>query len=318
MTGRLTDSLVAAMLRRARAGDPELRAFRDHELVREVGRGAQGVVYLARRTGSGELVALKLMPAGHHAEPSAWFAFRREFSMIRALRHRNIVEYLGSGVSGHGLYLACEYCAGGSLDRLVAQRGGALPVDEAVAITLDVLDGLRYAHEATIPAVHAGGDRTPARGLVHRDVKPHNILLTGAGSRRVAKLADFGLAKAFEHAGLSGHTRTGAIGGSIPFMPRGQLINYKYAGPEVDVWAAAACLYWMLTGTTPRDFPPGEDPIAVGLRNPVVPVRERLPSVPARVAAVLDAALVDASITTADALARALREIGPGQSASAT
>jgi len=310
MTARRTDSLVSGMLRRARAGDPELRAFRDHELVRELGRGAQGVVYLASRTGSGEPVALKLMLAGQHAEPGAWFAFRREFETIRALRHRNIIEFLGTGVSGHAFYVMCEYCAGGSLDRLVAERGGTLPLDEAVPITLDVLDGLRYAHEATIPALHAGGDRTPARGLVHRDVKPHNILLTSAGPRRVAKLADFGLAKAFEHAGLSGHTRTGAIGGSIPFMPRSQLINYKYAGPEVDVWAAAACLYWMLTGATPRDFPSDKDPVTVGLRDPVVPIRERLPSVPAPVAAILDEALVDASITTADELARALQGTG--------
>lgn len=304
------DTIVSAMLRAASAGDPAFDAFRGYELVRELGRGGQGVVYLARHTGSGELVALKLLLARVAVDPSARFGFLREFESIRALRHANIVEFLGGGVSGSEFYFTCEYCPGGSVDQLVARRGGPLSLDEAVPIALQALDGLRHAHQATIPAVRrVDGQVAQARGLVHRDIKPPNILLSG--SRPVAKLADFGLAKAFDHAGLSGHTRTGAVGGTIPFMARTQLINYKFAGPEVDVWAVAACLYWMLTGATPRDFPADKDPVAVALREPAVRIRERVPSVPLRLAAVLDEALVDKpriSITTADELARALRD----------
>ncbi|MGH3940907.1 MAG: serine/threonine-protein kinase [Pseudonocardiaceae bacterium] len=304
------DPIVSAMLRAAGAGDPAFDAFRRYELVRELGRGGQGVVYLARHTGSGELVALKLLLAHVAVDPSARFGFLREFENIRALRHANIVEFLGSGVSGSEFYFTCEYCAGGSVDQLVARRGGTLSLDEAVPIVLQALDGLRYAHQAAIPALrHVDGPVAQARGLVHRDIKPSNILLSGA--RPVAKLADFGLAKAFDQAGLSGHTRTGAVGGTIPFMARPQLINYKFAGPEVDVWAVAACLYWMLTGATPRDFPVGKDPVAVALREPSVRIRERGPSVPPRMAAVIDEALVDKpriTIATADELALALRD----------
>ncbi|MDY7089687.1 MAG: hypothetical protein SYR96_31855 [Actinomycetota bacterium] len=79
-------------------------------------------------------------------------------------------------------------------------------------------------------------------------------------------------------------------------MPRRQVIDYKYAGPEVDRWALTACLYWMLTGTTPRDFPAGADPVAVVLREPPTPVRERLPSLPAALAAAVDAALNESQI----------------------
>lgn len=150
---------------------------------------------------------------------------------------------------------------------------------EALCVVRQVLAGLAHAHRAELPALRQqDGTATLVRGLVHRDVKPANILLSGSGSdgRPVVKLADFGLAKAFERAGLSGHTRTGAMGGTIPFMARTQLIGYKYAGPEVDVWASAACLYWMLTGATPRDFPQHKDPIAVALREPVVPVRSAI------------------------------------------
>jgi serine/threonine protein kinase len=309
---RPPETIMSAMLRAASAGDPAFDAFTGYELVRELGRGAQGVVYLARHTGSGELVALKLLLAQVSVDPSARFGFLREFENIRALRHANIVEFRGSGASGDEFYFTCEYCAGGSVDQLVARRGGVLSLEEALPIVWQALDGLRYAHEATIPAVrHADGRVAEARGLVHRDIKPPNILLIGSGSRRVAKLGDFGLAKAFDLAGLSGHTRTGAIGGTIPFMARTQLINYRFAGPEVDVWAVAACLYWMLTGATPRDFPADRDPVAVALREPVVPIRARRSSVPPRLAAVVDEALVDKpriSITTADELARALRD----------
>ena len=85
-------------------------------------------------------------------------------------------------------------------------------------------------------------------------LSPHNILLAEGRGVTVAKVSDYGLGKAFDRAGLSGHTRTGSTAGKPWFMPRQQVVNFKYAGPEVDVWAAAACIYNMLTGATPRIF----------------------------------------------------------------
>ena len=76
----------------------------------------------------------------------------------------------------------------------------------------------------------------------------------------VAKVGDYGLSKAFDLAGLSGQTCTGAVAGTPAFLPRQQVINFKYARPEVDVWAAAAFLYYLLTVRPPREFPPGMDP----------------------------------------------------------
>ncbi|MEV6242450.1 FHA domain-containing serine/threonine-protein kinase [Lentzea sp. NPDC051838] len=278
--------------------------FPGYEVLHELGRGAQGTVHLARDNDSGSLVALKVMTAyDEFVDENARFAFLREYESIRALRHPHIVDFRGNALSGNEFWFACEYCPGGDLDALVARRG-PLPLDLALPLTLQVLDGLAYAHTAPVPGVDG-----LATGLVHRDVKPHNILLTGPADRPIAKLADFGLAKAFEHAGLSGHTRTGGFGGSIPFVPRSQLMGFRDAGPEVDVWATAACLYWMLTGATPRDFPRGSDEVTVALHAPVVPVRERLPGLPARLASVIDEALVDSPahlITRADELADAL------------
>ncbi|MGC9536088.1 protein kinase domain-containing protein [Streptomyces sp. UG1] len=303
--------------------DPDAGAD-GYDILRELGRGSQSVVHLARRRGSGELVALKRILVTGPVDESARFALRRELATIRALRHPNIVEVRDSGDRHDRFFLAYEYCPGGTLEQLAARHGGRVPAGEALPIVHQVLSALDHAHRAPIPGTRrtscpsTSGTTAPAtatvtRGLVHRDVKPANILLgaPGADGRQQVKLADFGLAKAFELAGLSGHTRTGAMGGTIPFTPRAQLLDYKYAGPEVDVWATAACLYWLLTGATPRDFPPDRDPVAIALREPVVPVMDRDPSVPPGLARVVDEALVDTpaiAVRTARELARALRE----------
>lgn len=260
--------------------------FAGYALERELGRGAQGVVFLARR--DDEPVALKVL---HDIRPDAAALFLREVTTARALRHPNIVELRDAGTDP-APYLVSTYCAGGSVDSL-----DRLTAAEAVRVTLDVLAGLAHAHAAEVPGVRlADGTTRSTRGVVHRDVKPQNVLVAGG----VARLADFGLAKAYEVAGLSGLTRTGQQGGSLGFMPRAQVLNFRHAPPSVDVWAAAATLYWMLTGATPRDFPAGADPVAVVLREHAVPVGVREPAVPARLAAAVDEVLADQRSVTAE------------------
>ena len=106
-------------------------------------------------------------------------------------------------------------------------------------------------------------------------------------------MGDYGLAKAFDQAGLSGLTCTGAVAGTPYFMPRQQVLDFRFAQPEVDVWAASASLYNMLTGACPRDFPRGEDRWQVVLHTRPVPIRERNAAVPKRLADVIDEALID-------------------------
>ena len=130
-------------------------------------------------------------------------------------------------------------------------------------------------------------------GVVHRDIKPANLLLTGEPSAPVVKVGDFGIAKAFDLAGLSGMTRTGNIIGTARYMPRQLVIDFKYARPAVDVWAMAASLYELLTGAVPRDFPPGCEPFLVVLHQGAVPIRQRNPTIPQRLAEIIDHALQD-------------------------
>ena len=294
------DEAIAALLARLVAGKVELPAIEGYELDEEIGRGGQGVVYKARHRDSGELVAVKMMLAKVAVNERSRAMFEREIAGVQALEHPHVVAFRESGKAGPAWFFTSEYCAGGSADDLVTKRG-PLPPETAVPIVLQALDGLAHAHTVALP--------DGSVGLVHRDIKPSNILLARNGTDVVAKLADFGLSKAFDKAGLSGMTMSGTIGGTVPFMARPQVVSFKYAKPEVDVWSMAATLYWMLTGRYARHFPEDQDPIRVILDTSAIPIRKRNPKIPKRLAEVIDEALIDKPITVTSAaeLAAALR-----------
>jgi eukaryotic-like serine/threonine-protein kinase len=251
--------------------------------LRELGRGGMGVVWLARHERTQREVALKVMLPKVAAEPRAVKRFLHEMSNHGVLRHRHVVAVDDIGYANGTFYMTLEYCAGGSVAGLIKQRGGKLPLNEAVEIALQALIGLDYAHNAL----------GPGKGFVHRDVKPANLFLTGNAKDRVVKVGDFGLAKAFDDAGLSGSTRTGDTAGTPHYMPRQQVIDFKYARPDVDVWALAATLYKMLTGFVPRDSREDLDPWLVVLEDPPVPIRQRDAGIPIKLATLLDDALRD-------------------------
>jgi serine/threonine protein kinase len=130
----------------------------------------------------------------------------------------------------------------------------------------------------------------------------------------VAKVGDFGLGKAFDQAGLSGLTRTGAKAGKPWYMARQQVVNFKDVPKAVDVWALAACLYRCLTGTYVRDFPEDVDQWQVILYSSPVPIRDRDPTIPRALAEVIDEALreqPEIGFSTPAAFRDALREAWP-------
>jgi hypothetical protein len=276
-------AFLCAQCRQQQGGVVQEVAVRGYTILKELGRGGMGSVWLARHDRTGRLAAIKVMLPQVAADERAVKRFLREMANSRILHHPNIVRVEDSGFSRGVFFLTLEYCDGGSAAGLMKQRGGVLSVDEAVEITLQGLEGLHYAHNVF----------GPGRGLVHRDLKPANLLLCGSGSARIAKVGDYGLSKAFDDAGLSGGTRTGEAAGTPHFMARQQVIDFKFAEPEVDVWAMAASLYHMLTGAVPRDFPKDRDPWLVVLETPPVPIRRRKPSLPKALAEVIDQALVE-------------------------
>lgn len=304
--------ILESLLARANACDPQVLVFQNYRIVREVGRGGMGAVYLAQHIGTGKQVALKVMLPETATSEKAIVNFLREVENTKTLKHPNVVEMRDWGFSRGIFFFTLEYCDGGSVDNLMRRRGGTLTVNEAAQITLQALDGLGYAHNAEIPFVRLG-DGTIGRGcgLVHRDLSPHNIFLSYLDDTCIAKIGDYGLAKAFDWAGLSGQTRTGATAGKPWFMTRQQILNFKYARPEVDIWAMAASLYCMLTGFYPRDFSRGADPWKAVLQNDPIPIRHRDASIPHRLAEVIDTALIEEPhfhFQTAAAFKQALAE----------
>jgi len=220
--------------------------------------------------------------------------FLREAENTKALNHPHVVQLKEAGYSEDTFFFTLEYCEGGSLADFISRRSGKLDLETAIPIIKQVLEGLVYAHNAYLPEVKLADSRVnTGRGLVHRDLKPSNILLTNIDSFPMAKIADYGLSKSFDLAGLSGLTVTGTAAGTPYFMPRQQVTDFKYALPEVDVWAAAAVLYYLLAGTYPRNFDAKPEPWLVILQTNAVPILERNPSLPKDLAEVIDLALID-------------------------
>jgi hypothetical protein len=278
---------------RIKQGPAVLPKIEGYEVGRKLGQGAMGAVYEAYRKTDREHVAVKILLSRIAVNERARKTFDREIYILRQLKHKNIVSYIDDGSSGEVFYFIQEFCEGGSLDKLILQHGRKVPLNIAGPIMLQVLEGLAYAHQAEIEVIKSDGSKIKGKGIVHRDLKPQNILLAGTANNWKLKIADYGLAKCFDTAGLSSHTLTGPgqTGGTPPFMPKEQVTNYKYVKPVSDVWSIAATFYNMLTGAFPRDFRPGQDPIAMVLNGIIIPIRKRDASIPVKLAEVIDKAL---------------------------
>ncbi|HEU5116222.1 MAG TPA: FHA domain-containing serine/threonine-protein kinase [Isosphaeraceae bacterium] len=240
--------------------------------LRELGRGAMGVVYLGQHNATGRKVALKLIAPETAATRSAIERFLREMSVVSQLKHPNIVEFYEQGTSRGQFWFAMEFVEGMNLETLTQSDPGRYPIPQACRMASQVLKGLEHAH---------------ARGFVHRDIKPENILIARSPAGLVAKISDFGLAKSFRSIGLSGLTFSGEMRGTIPFMPPEQMLDFKKVLPSGDLYATAATLYFLITGKYIYDeIQEGGDLIRTLLEEPPVPIRDRRPEVPVPLAAV--------------------------------
>ncbi len=290
------DSLVTRMLSVAdlEKRPSSLLGIEGFNVVKQIGRGGMGAVYLARHLATGELMALKIMLPNVAVDEKAREEFLREAQNSINLKHPNIVEAKMAGYSGGALYIALEYCPDGTLKDLLGRTNQPFDLEQACSIAFQMLDALEYAHKAPLRSVRlSDGAEGSAVGLVHRDIKPENVFLKGSLPDLTAKIADFGLAKSFNTAGMSGCTMTGDFSGTLGFIPRQQFLNFKYVKPEVDVWAAAATLYWMLTLRTPREFL--KNPFASIQETSPIPLLARLPGIDPKFAKLLDSALDDSS-----------------------
>src|SRR5215210_3929531 len=215
-------------------------------------------VYLAHDDILDRDVALKVMSSRYASDEEFVERFKREAQSAAALSHPNIVSIFDRGESEDGTYyIAMEYLPGGTLKDRIIQRG-ALPAHTAAAVALQMAEALRAAHE---------------RDVIHRDIKPHNILVTGLGD---VKVTDFGIARA---AASTTMTRTGHILGTAHYISPEQAMG-EPVGPASDLYSLGIVLYEMLTGELPFD---ADTPLGIAMKHVngyVVSPQELNPTVP--------------------------------------
>jgi tetratricopeptide (TPR) repeat protein len=208
----------------------ETPSVEGYEVLGELGRGGNGVVYQARRTGLKRLTALKVLRGGPAADPREAARLRGEALALARIGHPNIIQIYEVGETGGRPYLALEFASGGSLEARL--RGAPQPARAAAALLETLARAVHAAHRA---------------GVVHRDLKPGNVLFAGDGT---PKIADFGLAKRLN--ADDGQTRADDILGTPSYMAPEQARGRNAAvGPAADVYALGAILYELLTGRPP-------------------------------------------------------------------
>ncbi|MBV9514054.1 MAG: protein kinase, partial [Mycobacteriaceae bacterium] len=264
--------------RRGPAQPLDVAGYTLHE---ELDRGGRWPVFIAHHGFSGEMRAVHVVP--NAVVPAEERDLFRPLGNVGALRHRHIVTMRETlPVGTEFFFVVSEYWPGVTVKALVGLLGPLAP-EHAVRLALQVLDGLHYAHTLALP--------NGSVGVAHRDIKASNIVVTGSAQQAVTKLTDFGLATPFDQ---TGSTITDYTPEDLAFVARPQMLRWgRPPATQVDVWKLASCLYYMLTGQPPRQFSDSADPADVVLSTAAVPIRERNPRIPQRLAVVIDAALID-------------------------
>jgi tetratricopeptide (TPR) repeat protein len=216
-----------------------------YKILRQLGRGGMATVYLAMQESVQREVALKVMSPSLLADPDFGERFLREARIAAKLHHRNVVGVHDVGRAGEYHYIAMEYLGGGAV---LANDGKPRPVGFALRVTREIATALNYAH---------------AKGFVHRDVKPDNILLREDGS---AALTDFGIARASDSA--THMTRTGTVIGTPHYMSPEQARGRPLDG-RADLYSLGIVLHELLTGRVPFH---ADDSLAVGIMHITQPI----------------------------------------------
>jgi beta-lactam-binding protein with PASTA domain len=250
-----------------RGVEPDMIIDGRYRVIRRLGSGGMADVYCAEDQQLGRRVALKLLYRGLSEDAQFVERFRREASSAAGLQHPNIVSIFDRGEWDGTYYIAMEYIEGRTLKDIVRERGPA-PPDAAVDIVLQILRAARFAHQ---------------RGVVHRDIKPHNVLIDDEGR---VKVTDFGIARA----GASDMTETGSIMGTAQYISPEQAQGHP-VDARSDLYSIGIVLYELLTGRVPFD---GDSPVTVAVRQvneAPVPPMDVNPAVPPALDAVVLRAL---------------------------
>lgn len=242
-----------------------------YRLVRRLGSGTMGTVYSAISLDDRSPVAVKVIQPPVDLTDNRIGKFLREGRILQRLNHPNIVRFREMDRAGEFLFITMDLVRGTDL-RTYLETRGPLPIPQAVGFVCDLLDGLQHAHD---------------QGSVHRDVKPANMMLSEVNGVESVQVIDFGLARVYEAAEISGWTLTNDIGGTPAFMPPEQITNYRNVKPPADQYSAAATLYNLLTNYHLFDVGSNEELLLKIVLDPPIPVRKRRAAVPDELATII-------------------------------
>jgi eukaryotic-like serine/threonine-protein kinase len=232
-----------------------------YDLLDKIAEGGMGTVYRGKHRLTGEIVAVKVVPPHLLSNPVVLKRFEQEYNVARQIDHPNIVKALDFGREDETRYLVMEFVNGETLGQKI-EREGRMNEEDAIHIISQIAEGLQMAHK---------------KGMIHRDVKPDNILLTTDG---VAKLTDLGLVKELE-TDLN-LTRTGRGLGTPHFMAPEQFRNAKKADARCDIYSLGATLYMMVTGQLPFQSNGPLDAWMKKINNEIEPPRKFTPNLSER------------------------------------
>jgi eukaryotic-like serine/threonine-protein kinase len=237
LMGRVSYSCKKCLPKKGADGGKKINGY---EVIKKIGEGGMGKVYMVYHTPTARLLALKEMNIYNKHRGAR---FNREIRIMKKMLHGNVLSYVDSGQEkgSERPYLVMEYASSGGLDSLLMEKKGPLPPKTSVGFIVQALKGLEYIHK---------------NGIVHRDIKPENILLQGKGQGQlIPKIADFGLAREFSKVGGSVLTKLGQAMGTILYMSPEQINDAHNVREPADLYSMGATLYQLLTGKYPFDFP---------------------------------------------------------------
>jgi serine/threonine-protein kinase len=232
-----------------------------YEIIRRLGAGGMGAVYLARHRLMDRLCAVKVLGAGQHRDREALHRFTREAQNASRIVHPSVCTVYDFGTTEDGVaYLAMEYLEGRTLGAILTEQQ-RLPLDRAIRLTRAIAAGLDAAHEL---------------GIVHRDLKPDNVMVIATKTGEAVKLVDFGIAKALEKEPEGGVTAPGVVIGTPDYMAPEQFAGDP-VDPRADIYALGVMFYRMATGSLPHLGESARDTLTKRLTEPPRALAEAAP-----------------------------------------